>query len=109
MGGGAGAVGGAAGGAALGSVLGSVVPGPGTILGGAIGGAIGFVAGGAAAAGAGAGIGAARSSDKYKIVKAVDAFAKLKDFSFDKNHNTCYCTVVGNTTCPFQEYRLRRN
>ena len=87
---------GAANGAVAGAGIGSIVPVVGTIFGCIIGGAVGLKR-------------ALRSDfkeryeDKSKeyVLEAEEIFSRLEDFS--KSGNTCYCTVIAKTSCPYQE------
>ncbi len=116
IGGGAGAVlgaaGGTAGGAAAGALIGSIVPIAGTIVGGVIGaiagGVGGTLAGGGVGAGVGAGGGAIHSNSVYETVCAYKVFQKLSNFSYDKNNNSCRCTIIVNTVCPADYQNLER-
>ena len=40
----------------------------------------------------------------YETVKAIEVFRKLDEFSIDRSRNMCYCAVIKNTACPYQEY-----
>ncbi len=112
VGAGAGAAGGTAGGVAIGALIGSIVPVAGTIVGGVIGGIIGAVGGGVVIGGAGAGLGAGsgaiHSNRVHGTVCAYKVFQKLSNFSYDKNNNSCRCTIIVNTVCPADYQNLER-
>ena len=83
---------GAAIGAVVGAGIGSVVPVAGTIVGSVVGGIIGPVI---------------KSRPEQKPIcvpiEAVEVFGKFEDYFQSKG--MCHCTVVGNTVCPYQNFK----
>ena len=92
------------------TVVGSIVPMVGTItvasaIGGVVGGVGSLLFGGGAGTVAGADAG--RVDVENMFVESVEVFKKFEDFSSsgsdnDCCQNSCFCTVTGNTTCPYQ-------
>ena len=85
---------GAAKGAVVGAGIGSVVPVAGTIVGSVLGGIIGARP-----------VKKSGPERKHTCVpmEAVEVFGRFEDYS--QSEGMCHCTVVGNTVCPYQDFK----